>query len=266
MEEFDDLIQKPDEDGLLDLSHRAWVKLDDSLWEFGQTLLILNLSYNNISELGPGVGELLQIRELDVSCNSLESIPPEIGKCTRLKRLKCNGNQLKTLPPQIKGCKLLEELVASENGMHEIPPELGTLDMLVVLKLQNNNLKELPPELGDCLSLDDVDVSLNDDLDMIPMKLRTDAALIVWLCQQAKAHRKKLDDMSEIISEMEELKRNEDEERIKMRDNYKNLQNQLEMLEAQFDNWWLLVGKTRRALQKRIKSKLGFSSKVAALS
>ena len=58
--------------------------------------------------------------------------------------------------------------------------------MLKTLKLQNNNLKMLPPELGDCLQLDLVDVSLNDDLVMIPRKLRTDAEIILWLCQKAK--------------------------------------------------------------------------------
>lgn len=32
MEEFDDLLQKPDDSGVLDMSHRAWVTLDDVIW------------------------------------------------------------------------------------------------------------------------------------------------------------------------------------------------------------------------------------------
>ena len=62
MEEFDDLVQKPDESGRLDLSHRAWVTLDDTLWEFGDTLLYLNASFNNITMLSPGLGELVNMR------------------------------------------------------------------------------------------------------------------------------------------------------------------------------------------------------------
>ena len=108
MEEFDDLIQKPDEDGLLDLSHRAWVKLDDTLWEFGETLLVLNVSYNNVSTLSPGIGELTNLRELDFACNQLTELPPEIGKCSRLKKLKVNGNRLETLPLELENCSLLQ--------------------------------------------------------------------------------------------------------------------------------------------------------------
>ena len=32
MEEFDDELQQPDEKGILNLSHRAWVTLDDVVW------------------------------------------------------------------------------------------------------------------------------------------------------------------------------------------------------------------------------------------
>lgn len=32
MEEFDDLLQKPDDNGVLDMSHRAWVTLDETIW------------------------------------------------------------------------------------------------------------------------------------------------------------------------------------------------------------------------------------------
>ena len=121
MEEFDDLVQKPDADGLLDLSHRAWVTLDDTLWEFGESLLYLNASFNNITTLSPGIGELTLLRELDLGANQLEELPPEIGKCARLKKLKCNSNRLKTFPKEISGSTLLEEIIASENEILQIP-------------------------------------------------------------------------------------------------------------------------------------------------
>jgi Leucine-rich repeat (LRR) protein len=218
MEEFDDLIQKPDEDGLLDLSHRAWVKLDDTLWEFGETLLVLNVSYNNVSTLSPGIGELSNLRELDFACNQLTELPPEIGKCSRLKKLKINGNRLETLPEEIENCSLLQEIIASENGMLEIPASIGKLDMLKTLKLQNNNLKELPPELGDCLSLEVIDVTINSDLEMIPEKLRADAKLILWTCQNTKDHRGKIDEMEGLIEQMQELAKLNDEKKIKLSD------------------------------------------------
>ena len=55
MEEFDDLIAAPDDSGMLDLSHRAWVTLDDAIWTWGTTLIVLNVSFNNIAALPDGV-------------------------------------------------------------------------------------------------------------------------------------------------------------------------------------------------------------------
>ena len=51
MEEFDDLLKEPDESGYLDLSHRAWATLDDVLWTWGQQLIVLNVSFNNIKTI-----------------------------------------------------------------------------------------------------------------------------------------------------------------------------------------------------------------------
>ena len=62
MEEFDDLVQQPDDDGVLDYSHRAWVTLDDSVWTWSSRLLILNVSYNNMLEIPPEIGNLILLR------------------------------------------------------------------------------------------------------------------------------------------------------------------------------------------------------------
>ena len=75
MEEFDDLLKEPDESGYLDLSHRAWSTLDDVLWTWGQQLIVLNVSFNNVKTISEGIGELVLLREFDISCNSLEELP-----------------------------------------------------------------------------------------------------------------------------------------------------------------------------------------------
>ena len=77
MEEFDDLLQAPDDSGYLDLSHRAWSTLDNVLWTWGQTLIVLNISYNNIKSISGGLGELSLLRELDARCNQIETLPEE---------------------------------------------------------------------------------------------------------------------------------------------------------------------------------------------
>lgn len=251
MEEYDDLIQRPDEKGLLDLSHRAFGNLDDGLYEFGQSLIFLNCAYNNISTLSPQFGQLVMLQEFDLSCNQLETLPKEIGKCIRLKKLKLNGNKLTALPEEICGCKTLEELVVSENQLKEIPSTIGQLDLLQTLQLQGNDLRELPPELGDCMSIEEVDVSLNAGLIEIPDKLKADGKLITWLCQKAKGHRTKIEEMEDITSEMEELARNSDQEKIRLNDEIKSLKKDLNELKAERPEKYLAL----KYKAKEMKSK-----------
>ena len=48
MEEFDDLVPTPDEDGGLELSYRGWSLIDDVVWTMGRELVSLNVSFNAI--------------------------------------------------------------------------------------------------------------------------------------------------------------------------------------------------------------------------
>ena len=138
MEEFDDLVERPNDSGELDMSHRAWKILEDSVWEWGTKLFVLNISYNNISEIPAAIEKLKFLRELNCSSNAITVIPPEIGHCHKLKLLKANGNRLKEIPKEIEGCRILEEIVLSENEMRILPDSIGTLAALSVLKLQVN--------------------------------------------------------------------------------------------------------------------------------
>lgn len=218
MEEFDDLIQQPDDSGLLDLSHRAWVTLDKAIWTWGQSLIVLNISFNNIEMLPPELGKLHLLRDIDASTNRIEEIPKEIGMCARIKRLKLNGNRLKTIPKEISGCRLLEEFILSENDLVRLPGTIGQLAVLRILKLQNNKLTQIPPELGDCLSLEDIDCTGNPNLTNIPEDLQRDTKLCIWLCQRAKRHRDNVIDLEDANAELEDLARQNDEERVHLND------------------------------------------------
>ncbi len=72
MEDFDDLVPKPDEQGIIDISHRAWCELDPTFWEYRTTLLTFNASFNNIESLSGGIGELIYLRYGLASQNNLQ--------------------------------------------------------------------------------------------------------------------------------------------------------------------------------------------------
>jgi Leucine-rich repeat (LRR) protein len=59
-----------------------------------------------VSTLPREIGQLLQLRELDLSYNSLKEIPPEFGHLTNLKSLNIENNQLTILPKSV--CQLLK--------------------------------------------------------------------------------------------------------------------------------------------------------------
>jgi len=239
MEEFDDLVQQPDESGVLDLSHRAWVTLDDQIWTWGTTLVVLNASFNNVEVLPDGVGELQLLRELDISCNRIEELPSAIGNCLRLRKLKANGNRMRTIPAEIESCKLLEELYLSENQITHLPEEVGKLAVLRILHLQNNNLRELPPDLGGCLAVDEIDMTNNDDCVNIPKELFRDTNLILWLCRHNKKHRDQIDALEDANEELEDMAKLTEEDKVRLRDDIDDLKAENAQLLAERPKYYL---------------------------
>ena len=106
-----------------------------------------------------------------------------------MKKLKINGNKLRTLPPELSGCRSLEIVNASENVIQSIPAELSTLPALSSLSLANNRLTAIPYALADCNTLVDIDMSNNPDLDMIPDEIKTNAKMILWVCDKWRCER-----------------------------------------------------------------------------
>lgn len=218
MEEFDDLLQKPDDSGVLDMSHRAWVTLDDVIWSWGTTLLVLDISFNEITVVPEGLGELTLLREFNCASNRLRSLPAAIGRCTRLKVLKCNGNRLDTLPSDVSKCKALHTIIASENVMQLLPSSLGELPVLRMLDVQNNRLEGLPYELGDCASLETLDCTGNPDLAMVPSSLRDNTKLILWICREKQRHLAEVEELKSANIELEELAKTYDDQKISMKE------------------------------------------------
>ena len=238
MEEFDDLLKEPDESGYLDLSHRAWSTLDDVLWTWGQQLIVLNVSFNNIKKISSGIGELVLLREFDISNNSLEDLPLEICFCARLKKIRLNGNRLKQLPGELGNCKMLEELIVSENALTLLPPTLGNIPTLRVLKASNNHLREVEPQICRCLALEEVDVQGNDT-ENVPNELRGNTNMILWLCKRDKAQRQLVADLEGTVKELENAARHQDERKVQLQDKIQVLNKEIKSLNDQMPKTYL---------------------------
>ncbi|MCH2023961.1 MAG: leucine-rich repeat domain-containing protein [Saprospiraceae bacterium] len=141
------------------------------------TLEHLDLSYNNIVELGKELSRLVHLKHLDLSNNKLQSLPnsiatlkhlevlilsnnqlsnfPEvISKLTKLKVLKLKGNNIKTVPTSIEKLYQLELLDLGFNAIRDLPLELGNLPLLKELICTSNHFSVFPEVLLEMEQLD----------------------------------------------------------------------------------------------------------------
>ncbi len=141
----------------------------------GQVVGLRLRGYGLSGSLPAELGQLSELRELDLSYNDLSgSIPQELGDLANLTRLHLGGNGLGGEIPavlgQLSGLRQLSLFANELSG--SIPPELGDLADLYWLELAENELTgPIPVELGNLAKL--IDLRLNDNLlsDRVPHEL-----------------------------------------------------------------------------------------------
>ena len=75
------------------------------------------MSWNKLTELPTEIGDLKELRILDVSNNQLVSLPTNIQKLNQLEGLYFSGNKLTELPSEIGDLKELRWLDVSGNPL-----------------------------------------------------------------------------------------------------------------------------------------------------
>ncbi|MGH6878324.1 MAG: leucine-rich repeat domain-containing protein, partial [Rhizomicrobium sp.] len=90
--------------------------MDDALLYLAE-LRVLNVSYNHLDELGPGLLQLHKLEELYLSGNRLTSLPEDLDRLRALRVLYVNGNRLSTVPSELSRNARLAVFDASENAL-----------------------------------------------------------------------------------------------------------------------------------------------------
>lgn len=159
--------------------------------EIGQLISLqeLILDENNLCDIQP-VGELINLKHLDINNNRLDMFPSEITNCTMLEILDGDGNDFEAIPDEIGNlkhltrlnlnfvnlkylpetfgfCESLEEVKIHENYLQKLPNTIGLLRKLRVLVVNDNCLTYLPNELASCCSLTLLNVA-NNQLTFLP--------------------------------------------------------------------------------------------------
>lgn len=128
-------------------------KIPEVVFEL-KSLTNLRLGKNDLQEVSPRIGELKNLKELDLHKNkNLRSLPEEIGELENLEKLSLFFlGELRKFPSSIEKLKNLEYLSATDVGFESFPKEICTLSKLErlyitmkdgVIPREINNLKNL---------------------------------------------------------------------------------------------------------------------------
>ena len=98
------------------------------------------------------------------------NLPDEIGNLVQLKNLNVQSNNLEGLPVSIQYLQELEIFNASNNKLKEIPIELCYMKKLKKISLQRNNLVRIPKLFGDMLEVVELRIGYNN-IEFLPEEL-----------------------------------------------------------------------------------------------
>jgi class 3 adenylate cyclase len=142
----------------LTIQNNRLTELPDSLGQLTQ-LRYLDISgeatpgNNPLIKLPESIGQLTQLRHLKASGNRLAELPESLGQVTHLRDLELRSNQLTVLPESLGKLTELRSLDVSRNQLIALPESLGQLTQLQNLSLWGNRLTSLPESLGQLTQL-----------------------------------------------------------------------------------------------------------------
>ncbi|WFE40262.1 COR domain-containing protein [Micromonospora sp. WMMD998] len=119
------------------------------------------------TSLPPEIGQLHNLRFLDLRDSQIQSLPPEIGTLTRLEGINANGGSLRRLPEEIGNLKRLRQLDVHGCPLVEIPEALWECSSLEQLAL-GGQYRQLPPGIHKLKNLRRLDIDATCRLDWLP--------------------------------------------------------------------------------------------------
>ena len=134
------------------------------IFDLADTLEILDLSGNALSELPADLPRLHKLRILFCSDNQFTELPTVLGQCAHLSMIGFKANQIRTVP----GAALspsLRWLILTDNQIEELPADIGRCRLMQKLMLAGNRLRALPPEIAACTRLELLRIAANQLLE-----------------------------------------------------------------------------------------------------
>ncbi|WP_233080526.1 leucine-rich repeat-containing protein kinase family protein [Rheinheimera soli] len=130
------------------------------LYRFADTVEILDLSGNQLSDLPADFHRFTKLKRLFLTNNNFDHIPAVLSLCPALVMVSFKGNQLTdfaegSLPEQ------LEWLILTDNQLTQLPSDFGRYTKLRKVAMAGNQLSSLPDSMQQCRDLGLLRLSLN---------------------------------------------------------------------------------------------------------
>ncbi|MFZ2450906.1 MAG: leucine-rich repeat-containing protein kinase family protein [Methylovulum miyakonense] len=124
------------------------------------TLEVLDLSGNALSELPDDFAQLGKLRIVFCSDNQFTELPEVLGRCPELGMIGFKANRIRKVSAKALPAPL-RWLILTDNEIEELPHEMGNCSQLQKLMLAGNKLQVLPDSLANCKRLELIRIAAN---------------------------------------------------------------------------------------------------------
>jgi hypothetical protein len=131
------------------------------IFELADSLEILDLSGNALTDLPSDFNRLKKLRILFCSNNQFTHLPEVLGKCESLSMIGFKANQIEHIPESAIPTRTLRWFILTDNALGAVPHALGECSKLQKLMLAGNQLSRLPASLANCHALELLRISAN---------------------------------------------------------------------------------------------------------
>ena len=148
------------------------------IFELADSLEILDISNNGLSELPADFARLTRLRVLFSSNNHFTCLPEVLGACPQLTLVGFKSNRIDSVPAASLPAAL-RWLILTDNRIAELPASLAQCRGLRKLALAGNRLMAVPEELQACRELELLRISANEVSEIPPWLSRLPR--LAWL-------------------------------------------------------------------------------------
>ena len=133
------------------------MKFEKKFFSNFRSLIIIDLSYNNLLKIPGGLFKLKYIKELNLANNHINYIQHQLSLLINLEKLNLSYNDISFLPNSLFKLQKLEILLINYNKIKYIPIEIGLMKNLQRLNIYNNLINELPTTFCNIPKLKNID-------------------------------------------------------------------------------------------------------------